>query len=208
MRILPTLAVTATLALVGGPVQADPKKTNPYSIGPGDSYEVTVRAGKGRLGFAAIEISPELRAHFGAPSDAGILVDKVRPDSPAAKAGLKPGDVVIEADASRTTTASEILDALGDRKKGDKVPLVVIRSGKRTTLTATLEDDPGPAMSGLQWHKFDDTHKFDDFQQGRPFFGGDDDMKRAMERMQKQLEELERRMNQNAPKSPPGTTRT
>ena len=102
-------------------------------------------ASKGRLGFAALPISPQLRAHFGAPGDRGVLVDLVRPDSPAAHAGLEVGDVVTEVDGDAATSARDVIEALSDRKKGDEVAIEAVRSGKHLELHAKLETDPPAA---------------------------------------------------------------
>ena len=48
---------------------------------------------KGRLGVLVMSLTPELRKHFGAAEDRGAMIARVEPLSPAALAGLKPGDV-------------------------------------------------------------------------------------------------------------------
>src|ERR1041384_8579316 len=111
---------------------------------PHDDVQVTV-TGKGRLGIVALPISPELRAHLGAPRDRGVLIDAVQPDSPAARAGLRVGDIVTDVDGSATSSASDVLGAMADRKKGDEITVIAIRNGKRVELRARLDSDPGPA---------------------------------------------------------------
>ncbi len=54
--------------------------------------------GGGYLGVRSIEMTPELRQHFGAPKDAGVLVGTVEPESPAAKAGIQVGDILTAVD--------------------------------------------------------------------------------------------------------------
>jgi S1-C subfamily serine protease len=95
-----SILLIAALSGIGiASVQADQKASDPKADAPHhDDVQVTVTAGRDRLGFAAIPISRELRAHLGAPSDRGVLVDAVRADSPAARAGLRVGDVVTELD--------------------------------------------------------------------------------------------------------------
>jgi S1-C subfamily serine protease len=60
-------------------------------------------------------MSPELRAHFGAPGDRGVLIDTVRAGSPAARAGIHVGDIVVEIDGDAARSAIDMLDAMSDR---------------------------------------------------------------------------------------------
>jgi len=142
---------------------------------------------KGRLGFMALAISPELRAHLGAPDDRGVLVDGVRPDSPAAHAGVHVGDVVTEVDGAPARSASDVIQALSDRKTGDEVAIDAIRAGKRVELHARLESDPAPqATSSLALP--------DDLDSWLEFKGGDGDMRDIFEEMQRHLRELQQQV--------------
>lgn len=180
----------ALVAAVAGPAAADPAR--PAKPPAGDDVHITVTAGRGRLGFAAIQISPALRHHFGAPDDRGVLVDQVRSGSPAEKAGLRVGDVLLEADGSPTTAAADVLDAIQDRKQGEQVPLVVMRGGNRVTLQATLDDNPGPRFD----KKFDGLERFEGFEN----FGGFD--RDAIQELRKRMDELERRFRQRQTQQP------
>lgn len=174
---------------------AAPDATKPSD--PDDDVSVTVTAGRGRLGFAAIQISPELRTYLGAPSDRGVLVDSVRPDSPAARAGVRVGDVVLAVDGANAKSAMTILDALGDNKKGDRIAIDVLRGKSRVTLHATLVDDPGPdvrAFGRFQKGRMPDMDTMFPGMRAMPGFG-DQDLKDTLEDMKKRLEELEHRMD-------------
>lgn len=136
---------TALLILLTstGVAAAAPRGARAPATAPQD-VQVTVRTQQGRLGIAAIQISPDLRAHFGAPHDRGVLVDRVVPNSPADQAGVQPGDVLIELDGAPATSAMDMLDAMSDRKRGDKIAIVAIRDHHRVELAATLASDPMP----------------------------------------------------------------
>lgn len=175
----------------------------PRSTAPHDDLQVTV-TGKGRLGIVALQISPELRAHLGAPRDRGVLVDAVRPDSPAARAGLRVGDIVTEVDGDATRSASEVLDALGDRKKGDEVSIVALRSGQRVELRARLDSDPGPTWQSRSFRGFQGMP--DDLNGWFRFDGTPDDMHGAIEELRKRMEQLEHRLQQQPPSKLPGGT--
>jgi membrane-associated protease RseP (regulator of RpoE activity) len=100
--------------------------------------------GRGRLGLHLQPLSEELRKFFGAPDKEGVLVAQVEDKSPAAKAGFKPGDVVVEVGDRAVDDAGDVIAAVAERKEGDKVPVVVVRDRKRYTLTATLEKPAAP----------------------------------------------------------------
>jgi putative serine protease PepD len=72
----------------------------------------------------------------------GAVVQEVTPDSPAARAGLQAGDVVVSIDGRAVQDRSELVAAIRGHKPGDKVTLVVVRGGNETTITATLTQRP------------------------------------------------------------------
>ena len=157
----------------------------PHAKKPDDNFSITMSAGKGRLGLQVLSISPELRAFFGAPDDRGVLVDGVRPDSPAAKAGIHVGDVILEVDGDAATSGMDMLDAMSDHKKGESVPISVIRDHKRTELSAKLEDDPGARI---------DQRAFGQLEPRDMFRGFDDrDIRRQLDEIQRRLDKLEKR---------------
>ena len=75
-------------------------------------------------------------------NQSGAVVQEVTPDSPAARAGLQAGDVVVSIDGKAVQDRSELVAAIRGHKPGDKVTLVVVRGGNETTITATLTQRP------------------------------------------------------------------
>src|SRR5689334_21984389 len=149
-----SILLVAALGMVGvSSARADQKPSEPRSLH--NDTQSMVSTGKARLGVIALEIGPELRAHLGAPSDRGVLIDMVQPDSPAARAGLRVGDIITDVDGTATSSASDVLGAMADRKKGDEITVMAIRDGKRVDLRARLDSDPGPAVSSRRFREFD-----------------------------------------------------
>lgn len=137
-------AASAATAMAG---TATPASSQPSPLAaPHHAWSAPRRA---QLGVAAIEISPELRAHFGAPSDRGVLVDRVEPGSAAEHAGILVGDLVLEVAGAPTTSARDVRAALRAHAKGDRVPVVVLRDGKRLELTVTLDAAPASPPPGM-----------------------------------------------------------
>jgi len=72
----------------------------------------------------------------------GALIQEVAPDSPAAKAGIQPGDLVVSVDGKAIENYSEMIAAIRAHQPGDKVTLGIVRGGSETTITATLTQRP------------------------------------------------------------------
>jgi putative serine protease PepD len=72
----------------------------------------------------------------------GALIQEVAPDSPASRAGLRPGDLVTTIDGKAVENYSEMVASIRGHQPGDKVTLGVTRGGNETTITATLTQRP------------------------------------------------------------------
>lgn len=101
-----------------------------------DSAGTPVR--RGYLGVGLTELTPELRAHFGVPEDAGVMVSSVEKGSPAEKAGIRVGDVITSMDGKDVETSWDIRANIRDLKEGEQVPLMVFRDGKAQNIPATI----------------------------------------------------------------------
>ncbi|NVB81609.1 MAG: PDZ domain-containing protein [Kofleriaceae bacterium] len=110
------------------------------------TFEWSTVTGRARLGVMVMGLTPELREHFGAPADKGVIIARVEPKSAAAAAGLAVGDIVTDVKGESIDSAGDVLSALSDAKKNESVPLIVIRDHKSLTLSAKMLNDPGPAM--------------------------------------------------------------
>ncbi len=95
------------------------------------------------LGVDVQPMSEELRSYFKAPRDMGVLVNKVMEDTPAERAGLKAGDVIIGVDGKDVSDQGDISRALSSRDAGDEVGLKIMRDGSERTLQVKLEERPG-----------------------------------------------------------------
>jgi|SRR5215212_3184616 len=99
------------------------------------------------LGVNLTDLTPELREHFGAPKNAGVLVASVEENSPADKAGLRVGDIVVAVEGKDVDSTWDLRSALRDKKDGDTARIEVLRGRARQTVVATLvERDFGPRI--------------------------------------------------------------
>jgi hypothetical protein len=93
----------------------------------------------GFLGVELNELSPELRAHFGVPDDVGVMVSKVVPDSPAAKAGIMVGDIISAVDGDDIPSAGKLAREIRSREEGETVDLEIWRDGNLEVVSAGIE---------------------------------------------------------------------
>jgi serine protease Do len=109
-------------------------------------YQRLVEGGeveRGYLGISYQELTPESAPNFGLDKDAkGVAVTEVIEDSAADKAGLKRYDVIVELDGKPVENGNEFLNRVAMLRPGTKVKIVVLRDGKRKTLTTELDKRP------------------------------------------------------------------
>jgi len=99
----------------------------------------------GWLGVTMSDIEEEPAAAApGAPLEGGALVREVRPDEPAARGGVKPGDVVVEVDGKPVREPRDLQQIVTGLPPGRTVPLAVLRDGRRETLTVQIGEAPDP----------------------------------------------------------------
>jgi serine protease Do len=91
-----------------------------------------------RLGVTLQDLSAPLAASFGLDAPDGALVSSVVPDSAAAKAGLKAGDVITSLDGERVRVAGDVSSRVGLARPGDKLKLEIWRDKSRVTETVSL----------------------------------------------------------------------
>ena len=80
--------------------------------------------------------------HLGLDRAAGVLVREVGEGTPAASAGLQPGDVLTKLDDKPLDTVEDFFGELRQHHPGDKVNITIVRNGREQQLTATLADNP------------------------------------------------------------------
>lgn len=93
---------------------------------------------RAKLGVRIQTITPEMASTLGLPSAQGALVSEVDEGSPAAKAGLKQGDVITQYNGKPVADNNQLRNAVASTTPGTTVPVQVLRNGKTETLQATV----------------------------------------------------------------------
>jgi serine protease Do len=98
-------------------------------------HDVMILEGRGaQLGVRVSDVDPKA-------TTGGVKIDEVSQDSPAERAGLKAGDIVVEFDAERVRSARHFTRLVQETPPGRTVKVALLRDGKRQTVDATPESD-------------------------------------------------------------------
>ena len=106
-----------------------------------------------QIGVAVAPLTAQLGDYFGVAGK-GLLVNNVRENSPAAKAGLKAGDVITEVEGKSVASNLELTRALGAKKEGE-VNVTIVRGKKRQTVRVTPEAVKGDTFNFEGFQKLD-----------------------------------------------------
>ncbi len=134
---------TAILSPTGGNVGiglAIPSSQAKYIV---DQLREKGKVERGYLGVAAQNVSNAIADSLGLKDAKGALVSSVSEGGPGAKAGLQPGDVIIELGGKKVESLNKLLLMLSRSKVGATVPVKVVRDGKEKTIKVTLAERPG-----------------------------------------------------------------
>lgn len=115
----------ATAVSVADELLADGTVTHPY------------------LGVSVGRLTPQIRETLDVGTGEGALVLAVEPGGPAAAAGVRQGDVLVELAGSEVGSLEELFGALRDTESGQQVEVTVLRAGDRVPLPVTIGAEPG-----------------------------------------------------------------
>ncbi len=156
IRSLVTIALTltfTTVVLAQTPSPAPRVRTFVVKDGkliPGSGDEViqldSLLGRRAYLGVSLIDLTEDLREHYGSSRDAGILVGEIEDNSPAAKAGIRVGDIILSIDGKEVATSLDLRRELRDQKAGDSARIEVLRGRNRQTLVATVSEREGASV--------------------------------------------------------------
>ena len=97
---------------------------------------------RGFLGIGLGVLTPDIARQLGAADTAGVVVTSVLPGGPAAKAGLEPGDIIVEWDGQAATDVDELILWIGACEVGKNVPMKILRQGQPRSLEVNVGRRP------------------------------------------------------------------
>ncbi|MGI4849603.1 MAG: DegQ family serine endoprotease [Janthinobacterium lividum] len=96
------------------------------------------KVSRGRIGVSVQEITQALSESFGLKDLRGALVSEVEKDGPAARAGLKSGDVIVKLDGQAVASSSDLPSLVASIKPGSAARIEVLRNGESRSFTVTI----------------------------------------------------------------------
>jgi serine protease Do len=108
--------------------------------------EQLIKEGKvvrGWLGITIQELTPEIGKEFGHETMDGALVGESLKDSPAERAGIQSGDIILKYDGKDVAGPSELKNMVARSRPGEKVPVVILRNKKQLRIIVTIDERPG-----------------------------------------------------------------
>jgi serine protease Do/serine protease DegQ len=108
---------------------------------------------RGLLGVSTQDLTPELIKAFNLKGQYGAVVSRIDSGSPAEKAGIEPGDIILAVNGQEIRNGtSQIRTQIGLLQIGDSVNLDIMRGDERKTVTATIGKPKRPQISGDKLH--------------------------------------------------------
>jgi C-terminal processing protease CtpA/Prc len=141
--------------------------------------------GRGRLGVRIESLNADLGSYFSVPGGKGVLIVEVLKDTPAEKAGLKAGDVIMRVGDQSVLDAEDLIKALG----GDegKVALGIVRKGDNRTISVELEKQEHV----IRIRRGDGAMGYGDTRRTRVT----PDSRREIDELRRQVDELRRKLD-------------
>jgi serine protease Do len=164
-----------------------------------ESYFLSFQSGS-RIGVKVQGLSEQLAEYFGVRDAEGVLITEVEEDMPAEKAGLKAGDVIVEADGDEVGDTQELREIISKKEEGDEVEIKVIRDRKSQTFSVGVEETAAtdlyskamkleihpdkPNVPELIWEQKLDSEFEDEMEE----------LKEELEELKKEMQELRKKL--------------
>jgi len=104
----------------------------------------------GWLGVNIQDIDENLANYFKLKNQEGVMVVKVLEDTPAKKSGIKEGDIIVSYNRKKITDVRNLVKRVGETQVGKRVPVEVLRDGKKVTLQVQIGERPDPFAEEIE----------------------------------------------------------
>ncbi|ORU92448.1 MAG: serine endoprotease DegQ [Cycloclasticus sp. symbiont of Bathymodiolus heckerae] len=110
------------------------------------------KVNRGQLGISVQDLTPELSQAFNLKIQQGVIISQVDTNSPAQKADLHPGDIVLSVNGKATKNSSSLRNSLGLLSVGDKATLQILRNGEQQQITIKIGKRKIATIDGNRVH--------------------------------------------------------
>jgi serine protease Do len=115
-----------------------------------DQLQKTGKVSRGRIGVAIQPVSKDLAESFGLDKPKGALVANVEPGSPAEKAGLQSGDILLSVNGKDIEQSGDVPRIIGEMRPGDSAALKVWRKGAARDMRVSIGEAPQEKVASAQ----------------------------------------------------------
>ncbi len=140
---------TAILAASGGNIGIGFAIPSNMAISLADQLIQYGQVKRGQLGVKGTEVTADLAQAFGADVQRGAFVNEVLPDSAAARAGIKAGDIITSVAGKPITSFAELRAKIGTTPPGQEISIGLLRKGKALTLKVKLDSSSQATSAAL-----------------------------------------------------------
>lgn len=126
---------------------------------------------RGALGVVVQDLTPDLARAFETNLEKGLIISQVVPNSPADKAGLKQGDVILSINRKRIGREADLRNAIGLQRIGTTIEVEIFRNGKVRTANAKITEPELIKVSGNSLNPRLNGATLADLNSGHPLFG-------------------------------------
>ncbi len=151
---------------------------------------------RGYMGVAIQDLNDQLGDYFGVKNGDGVLITEVGEDTPAEKAGLKAGDVIVGADDEEIDDSEDIYDVMSDKEEGDTVTITYLRKGDKHKVPVEVTEESFSMNNlslpnlNIQIPNIPSIKGIDRFNLDKEYNLEMDDFHEEMQQLKKELQEL------------------
>jgi C-terminal processing protease CtpA/Prc len=141
---------------------------------------------RSRLGIHVQPMTEELREHFHAPRDRGVLVSQVEAGKPAAASGVEVGDIILSADGTPIERPFDLVRSVARTPEGESLELVLIRDEEQQTVAVRPEGEATPWIDPSYWQEWAE----------RGLRMGSEELRNQLHELDRRLRELEEQLDE------------
>ncbi|MGB1339655.1 MAG: DegQ family serine endoprotease [Cycloclasticus pugetii] len=143
---------TAILAPSGGNVGIGFAIPSNMAVSLKDQLVKFGKVKRGQLGISVQDLTPELAKAFSLRAKHGVIISQVAANSPAEKARLRPGDIVLSINGKPIKNSASLRNSLGLLTIGDNAKLQILRNGKQLPVSITIAQHEVVSIDGARIH--------------------------------------------------------